>query len=107
VSEDLYGRAPTTPGFATLVASGVVLPAVPGRKIRVYALLVNPLAATQVTLLSNATPISGIFSLAATGGFVLPYCTKPWMVTGVGESLSLTMSIATTVGVQFLYDLSI
>ncbi len=106
MSEDLYGREPTTPIGVTLSASGVVIPAVPGRKIRIFAALVNPLAAVQVTFQSGGTNISGTFSLAANGGFVLPLTNKAWMVTGVGQALTVVMSVSTTLGMQLLYDTS-
>jgi hypothetical protein len=103
---EIYGREPTTPGFATLTAPGIIIPAVAGRRIRVFGLFVSALAATQIRFQSNGVDISGTFSLAATGGFVLPLINKTWMFTNAGEALSLFMSVNTTVGLQVLYDLS-
>jgi hypothetical protein len=103
---EIYGREPTTPGFVTLTTNGIVIPAASGKRIRVFGLFVNSLAATQVRFQSNGVDISGTFSLAATGGFVLPHVQKAWMITNSGEALSLFMSVNTTVGIQVLYDLS-
>jgi hypothetical protein len=103
---EIYGREPTTPGFATLTAPGIVIPAAAGRRIRVFGLFVSALAATQVRFQSNGVDISGTFSIAATGGFVLPLVKKAWIITASGEALSLFMSVNTTVGLQVLYDLS-
>jgi len=94
----------TTSGFANLAASGLVIAAVTGKRIRVFAVLVSALAAATVKFQSAAADISATFPLAANGGFVMPTIGRPWFVTNTSEALNLVMSLATTVGVQVIYD---
>jgi hypothetical protein len=94
----------TSRGFATLAASGAVVAGVAGKRIRLFAAVVSALIATNIKFQSNATDISGTFPLAATGGFVLPSVGQPWLITNAGEALNLNMSVATTVGIQVVYD---
>lgn len=93
-------------GFASLSASGTVIGAVAGKKIRVLGAFVNSLAATNVKFQSNSSDISGIICLAANGGAVLPATEAGWFETQPGEALNLSMTISTTVGVQVIYVLA-
>lgn len=98
------GREPSR-GFATVNASGAnLIPAVSGKRIRIYACAFGALVATSVKFQSNVTDISATFPLAANGGFVLPPCGAGWCETATGEALNLSMSVATTVGAQLIYE---
>ena len=92
-------------GFATLAASGQVVAAQAGFKIRVLGFIVSCLGATAVKFQSAASDISLTMSIAATGGFVAPMNDVGWFETAVGEALNLNMTVATTVGVQVIYAL--
>jgi hypothetical protein len=96
--------AGTTRGFVTLAASGQVVAAVAGKRIRVFALVTSALLACNVKFQSNTTDITAAFPLAANGGFVMPAIGQAWFVTATGEALNLVMSLATSVAVQVIYD---
>ena len=89
----------------TLAASGPIVAAVPGKRIRVFAYIVSSLLATQIKFQSNATDISLTMSLADKGGMVVPNAELAWFLTNPGEPLNLNMSVATTVGIQVIYDI--
>lgn len=90
----------------TLTASGAVVAAVPGFKIRVYAYVLSALGATALKFQSAANDISLTFSMAATSGFVVPHAgNQGWFETNVGEALNLNMTVNTTVGVGVVYAL--
>lgn len=105
MSGAIYGLRGTVPAGVTLTASGLVIAGVAGKRIRLYAAFVSALVATNVKFQSNAVDISGTFAIDAKSGFILPAVQLSWMITGVGESLNLNMSVATTVGLQVIYDL--
>jgi hypothetical protein len=89
-----------------LAASGTVVAAVAGYKIRVLGFVVSALGATAIKFQSAATTdISLTMSLAATSGFVVPQNPVGWFETVVSEALTLNMTVATTVGVQVIYAL--
>ena len=88
----------------TRTSSGQVVAALANHKIRVYAVYANGLLATALKLQSNASDISGTFSLAANGGFVLPEAKTGWFETASGETLNVNMTVATTVGFQVIYE---
>lgn len=88
----------------TRATSGQVIVGVSGKKIRVYAIYMHALLATNVKFQSNATDITGTFPLAANGGAVLPEARTGWFETVAGEALNLSMSVATTVGTQVIYE---
>lgn len=93
----------------TLAASGSLISAVPGKRIRVLGIAMVALAATAVKLQSSGTPtdISGVFSFAANGGLVLPVTPDKigWCDTLAGEALQANLSVATTVGFSIVYTL--
>lgn len=96
------------PAFVTLAASGQVVAAQAGFKIRVYGFILSALAATALKFQSSTgnTDISLTMSMAATSGFVVPQCgNQGWFETAVGDALNLNMAVATTVGVQVIYAL--
>lgn len=101
----LYGQQGTTPIGVTLFSSGQVIPAVPGKRIRVFAWFASTLLATQIKFQSGANDISGLFSCSEKGGHVVPHVDLAWMITEVSEALNLNMSINTTVGLQVIYDI--
>ncbi len=89
----------------TLTNSGQVLVGSAGLRIRVYAVLANAAADTSIKFQSNSTDISGTFSIAGKGGFVIPHNPNGWFETVLAEALNLNMSTPTTVGLQVLYGL--
>lgn len=105
MSQAIYGKQGTNPKGVTLLASGTVIAGTAGKRIRVFAVFCSALLATQVKFQSNATDISGTFSCADKGGFILPAVELAWFVTAPGESLNLNMTVATTVGIQVIYDI--
>ena len=74
-----------------------------GRRIRVLAIVAITTLANSINLESATTDISGIFPLAANGGLVLPYTEQGWCETAVGEALNITLSAATSTGIQLIY----
>jgi hypothetical protein len=97
---------PTTPLGATLLASGPLIPAQPGFRIRVHAVVA--VSATQISakFQSATTDISGNFPMAQNGGFTLPFSEAPWMQTARGEALNVAMSSSTQVAYQIVYSLT-
>jgi hypothetical protein len=89
----------------TLAASGTLVPAVTGMRIRVHGFAAIAAGAVSINLESNTTDISGIFPLAANGGFVLPYSEVGWADTAIGEALNITLSAAISCGMQVIYSL--
>lgn len=86
-------------------ATTELVAAVTGKRIRVIAVVANANVAGTVTFKSATTAISGDFSLAATGGFVLPPVPEEsaryygWMDTAAGEALNVTTVTCTLDGV--------
>ena len=89
----------------TLAASGALVSAVAGRKIRVHGFAVSAVGAVSVNLESGTTDISGVFALAANGSFVLPYSEVGWCETAAGAALNITLSAAVSCGIQLIYSL--
>jgi hypothetical protein len=89
---------------ATLAASGALVAAQSGSRIRVHGLVVIAATAVSVNLESGTTDISGIFPLAANGGVVWPYSPTGWADTAAGEALNVTLSAAVSCGFQIIYS---
>jgi hypothetical protein len=89
----------------TTSASGALVAAVTGLRIRVHGFAVIAAGAVSVNLESGTTDISGIFPLAANGGFVLPFSQVGWADTAPGEALNITLSAAVSCGIQLIYSL--
>lgn len=90
---------------ASLSGSGQVITGVAGKKIKVFGLVIGVGADTNITFESNTTPISGLFPIAAKGGFTLPESESGWFETAIGEALNIEASIPTAIGVQVIYGL--
>jgi len=90
-------------------ASGVttLIAATPGKSIRVVALALVANGAVNVKFQSHVTPtdITGLYYLAANGGFVLPEAVDGWFKTVAGEALDINLSAAVAVGGSLVYDL--
>jgi hypothetical protein len=103
------GTTALTPLFATIVASssGVtnIIAAVGGKRIRVLALSLVANAAVNVKFQSHVTPsdLSGLYYLAANGGFILPYNPIGWFQTVSGEALDINLSAAVACGGNLVY----
>lgn len=74
-----------------------------GRRIRVLGMVAITTLANSINLESATTDITGIFPLAANGGLVLPYTEQGWCETAEGVALNITMSVATSTGIQLIY----
>jgi hypothetical protein len=79
--------------------------AVTGKKIRVLAMALVANGAVNAKLQSGAggTDITGLFYLAANGGFVLPYNKVGWCETVASALLNLNLSGAVAVGGCLMY----
>lgn len=92
--------------FAANSASDDLVAAVEGMSIRVLALIaLCDDTATDLTLQSNATPITPLLSNGANNGEVLPFCEHGWCETAVGEGLKVTTSNDGATGLLVLYAL--
>lgn len=91
----------------TASASGVttVVAGVAEKKLRVRRVALVANAAVNVKFQSHTTPtdVSGLFYLAANGGFVLPNADGGWFQTLPGEALDINLSSAVPVGGVLVY----
>jgi len=98
------GTTALTPKFVTIVASssGVtnVLAAVAGKRLRVLRLSLVANGAVNVKFQSHVTPtdLTGLYYLAANGGWVEPFCPVGIFQTVSGEALDINLSGAVAVG---------
>jgi hypothetical protein len=76
-----------------------------GKKIRVLSVFLVASAAVTVRFESGAsgTALTGQMSLAANGGFVLPYNEFGWFETGANALLNLELNAANSVDGGFSY----
>lgn len=82
-----------------IAASGAVVAAVAGKRIRVIAMdIVCPNAQTVSWQSSGGAEISGPQAFAANGGIVRPYNPGGWFQTAIGEGLNIIVSGAGTIG---------
>lgn len=91
------GSTPAALGANLLVAAEA------GRRIRVLGIIAVTTAANSIKFQSDTTDISGLFPLAANGGFTLPFNEHGWFETLAGQALNINMSVATSTGVQVVY----
>jgi hypothetical protein len=70
-----------------------------GVKVRVLSCKVVASAAVTVKFNSASTQISASDSLAANGGYVLPYSPHGWFETAANEALNVNLSGAVATGV--------
>ena len=82
-----------------------LVPAEPGKRIRVIALAIQAGLAVTVRLKSAGNNISASFALALNDDFVLPANEHGWFETNVNEALTLNASAIATTGVQLVYVL--
>ena len=91
---------------ATVVASTsgvtnvVAAPAAATTVIRVVFVALVANVANNVKFQSHTTPtdLTGLFYLAANGGFVLPYNEAGWFATLAGEALDINLSASQALG---------
>lgn len=91
------GQTATNSGATAVVAAEA------GRRIRVLGMIVVSTTANSIKLQSDTTDITGLFPLAANGGFTLPFNEHGWCETASGEALNINMSAATSTGLQIVY----
>lgn len=95
--------------FANPAGAGdnAIVAAVPGKKIKILALIAWNNVATAQTIIfkSAAAAISPSFVLPASvvGAVDLEYCEAGWFLTNVGEAFNVNLSAATAVGVHVIY----
>ncbi len=106
----ILDEVPTARGvnrdFVTATASGntqVVAAQGAGVRIRVLAVFSVANAAVSVKFQSGTTDITALFSLAANGGFVLPYNPHGWFQTAANAALNVNLSAAVSTGVQVIW----
>lgn len=90
---------------ASSTGNNTVVAAVTGKKIRVLAVNFSASAAVNVKFQSGAggTDITGLYYLAANGGFVLPYNPLGWFETAAASLLNLNLSGDVAVGGSVTY----
>lgn len=88
---------------ATALGATALVAAKAGKKIRVLGVVAVATLANSIKLQSASTDITALFPLGANGGFTLPYCDHGWCETAEGEALNISMSVATSTGVQLVY----
>jgi len=89
---------------ASSLGSTQVVAAVPGGRIRVFAVAAVAGGAASIKLQSAATDISATFALSANGGIVLPFNEHGWFETAEGEALNINLSAAVAVGISIQYQ---
>ena len=93
-----------TPKRAVISASSsgvnALISAVTGKKIRVLSLVLMANAAVNVKFQSHSGPtdLTGLFYLAANGGFSVGFSPLGHFETGSGEQLDINLSGAVAVG---------
>ena len=103
------GTTALTPKFAAIsgATSGdnTLVAAVADKKIRVLALFLVAKEAVDVRLESGAggTALTGVVSLAANGGYVLPYNPVGWVETASNTLLNMELSAAKQVSGSLVY----
>jgi hypothetical protein len=102
----------SAPINVSALGANTLVPAQPGRRVRVIGFLLSGAGAVNVTWQDGATNnLSGPLAIAAAGGTI----TAPigpavvgselfWMITAVSQSLVLNLSAAVAVGGVLVYD---
>ena len=90
----VLATGPVKTAKVSLAATGTIVAAVVGKKIRVLALAVTGEVDAAVTfnLESATTDISGVMSMVAGTPLVLPYNPAGWCDTVAGEKLDATIA---------------
>lgn len=105
------GVANAWANVAAGVTDSVLVAAVPGRKIRVLAVLVNAVDAGAITYTFNSkgggagTAITPTFEAPLNGGFAAAEG-QGWFETLSGEALTITTAAASALGVIVVYTLA-
>ena len=76
-----------------------------GQIIRVHAFTIVAAGAVTVDIQSGATgtSLTGVMSLAANGGMVVPYCAEGWFQTAAATLLNMSLGGATQVSGFMIY----
>lgn len=99
--------------WANVAASATdssLVSAVPGKKLRVLAVVINQGDTTASTVVFNSkgsgagTAISPTLKAAANGGFVVPFNKEGWWETASGEGLTVSTGAGSTTGIVVVYD---
>lgn len=107
VGKDGALAGPGTVKYAKVAisATGTIVAAVPGKKIRVLAAWLSCAGTVNVKWQSHVTPtdLTGLLYGVANSGIVLPYNEKGWFETVAGEALDLNLSASIAVGGSIAY----
>ena len=88
----------------SLTASGDLVLAVAGKRIRVLALALTMTVKTTIKFQANAaTDLTGAFPCGVDGGFVLPLNEHGWFTTTDGHKLNAVLGAASNVGGVLTY----
>ena len=95
------------PAKVDISASGNIVAAVAGKKIRVINYVLMAASAVTAKWQSGNTPTdhSGAMSLAAAGGLVCPDSRAGWFETNAGEPLKLVLGSGVQVSGHLKYQL--
>lgn len=104
------GRDNAWDSIAASTTDSILVAAVAGKKIRVYAFLLNQGDTTPSTVTFNSkgagagTAIYPALKYAANGGTNPPETASGWFETNVGEGLSVTTGAGSTTGVAVTFS---
>lgn len=107
----MNGVTPVTPVFAAISAAtsgdNTLVSADATKKIRVFSLYLVAITAVTVRFESGAggTALSGVMSIGANGGFVLPFNPNGWFETAANTLLNLELGGAVQVSGSLSYGL--
>jgi len=102
----------STPISVSASGANTLVPAQPGRRVRVLGYQLAGAGAVNVTWQDGGgANLSGLLTMAAAGGTITAPIAPPvvgsqqfWMITAVGQSLVLNLSAAVGVGGVLVFD---
>lgn len=107
-----YGHANAYDAIAASATDSILVAAVPGKKIRVVAFIINQGDTTASTVTFNSkgsgagTAVYVPLKYGANGGTSTPEVPSGWFETIAGEGLSVTTGAGSTTGVSVVYRLA-
>jgi hypothetical protein len=103
---------PTSPISVSTSGVNTLVPAQPGRRVRVLGFILNGAGPVNIQFLDGASnALSGILIIAAAGGTINAPIAPPvvgselyWMIGAISQSLVLNLSAAVGVGGMVAWD---
>jgi hypothetical protein len=93
-----YDGADIVSASINIAATGALVAAVAGQRIRVYKLfLANTTGTTTLQFADGANNLTGVITLATATPLVLPFDGNPWFLTSLGNAFNLTLGASTQV----------